>query len=122
MSGGEDDPYADLKRHRWPPDASLPPYRPKPRPPKQQQHFVRVPIVWVDRLERTRVAASYRVALHLLYRSWKMGSRCIDLPNGRLTGVSRWQKWRALSELEQLGLIAIKRRKRKAPLVTVLLT
>jgi hypothetical protein len=119
-----DDPYADLKRHRLTPEmarlAAMPPRRtPVPR---NQRHFVRVPVLWVERLTEARHLATYRLALYLLYRSWKTGSRSITLSNGVLAaeGITRWTKWRALRELEQLGLVGVERRQRRAPRVTVL--
>jgi hypothetical protein len=119
-----DDPYADLKRHRLTPEmarlAGMPPRR--TGVPGTQRHFVRVPVLWVERLAEARHLATYRLALYLLYRSWKTGSRSITLSNGVLAaeGITRWTKWRALRELERLGLVGVERRQRKAPRVTVL--
>jgi hypothetical protein len=89
---------------------------------KRRQHFVKVPWTWIERLSKTGSPNTYRVALHLLYLHWKQGGHAITLANGMLImeGVSRWAKWRALRELEQLGLINIECRPRKSPLVTVI--
>jgi hypothetical protein len=75
----------------------------------------------VRRLAGARHIATYRVALHLLYRTWKEGNQSVTLPNRALVadGVSRWRKWDALRELERLGLIAVERRPRKAPRITI---
>ena len=66
-----DDPYADLKRHRLTPEmarlAAMPPRR--TGVPRNQRHFVRVPVLWVERLAEARHLATYRLALYLLYRS-----------------------------------------------------
>jgi hypothetical protein len=35
-------------------------------------------------------------------------------------GISRWSKWRALNELERLGLITVERRKRKSPIIRLI--
>jgi hypothetical protein len=88
---------------------------------KRRQHFVKVPWVWVERLAEAHYTVTYRVALHLLYQHWKSGGRPILLANGmlRMEGVALGTKWRALRELERLGLIAIERRPRKSPLITV---
>jgi hypothetical protein len=61
------------------------------------------------------------VALHLLYRHWKNGGQSFLLGNRALEkeAVSRFAKWRALDELEQLGLISIERRLRRSPRITV---
>jgi hypothetical protein len=88
---------------------------------KWRKQFVRVPWAWVDRLRDTRHTCTYRVALHLLYEHWRNGGLVIKLSNSALKGegIGRQRKWQGLRELEQLGLVAIERRPRKAPLVTV---
>lgn len=115
-----DDPYADLKQHAWPGDAP-PVTQRRTASPRTHRHFVQVPVLWIERLTGARHLATYRVALHLLYLSWKANSQSVVLSNGALAkeGVPRRQKWRALRELEQRGLIAIERRQRKAPRVTL---
>jgi hypothetical protein len=117
----EDDPYADLKQHRLTPEMlaklAVVPSRIK----RKRQHFIQVPWDWVERLATARYIATYRVALHILYRHWKDRGLPFTLSNGAMAieGVSRWQKWRALQELEQLGLITIERNKRKSPKIVV---
>jgi hypothetical protein len=90
---------------------------------KRRQHFIKVPWTWVERLVTARHLGTYRVALHLLYQHWKSSGRPITLANSVLAteGVRRGTKWRALGELEALGLIDIERRPRKSPRITVLL-
>ena len=89
---------------------------------RQRRHFVKVPWSWIERLAGAHYIASYRVALHLLYQHWKNGGQPILLANGMLRreGVAPDTKWRALRELERLGLITVVRRPRKSPLVTVI--
>ena len=89
---------------------------------KQRQHFIKVPMAWDERLYGARHAITYNVAHYLLYRHWKGNGQPILLANEalRMRGVERRAKWRALRELEQLGLISIERRRRKSPLITVL--
>jgi hypothetical protein len=84
-------------------------------------HFVKVPWIWVERLAKARYRVTYRVAMHLLYQHWKARGRPIRLANGvlQLEGVAKGTKWRALRELEKLSLIAIERRSRKSPLITI---
>jgi hypothetical protein len=84
---------------------------------KRQQQFVKVPCVWMERLEGARYVATYRVAWHVLFRNWQSNGKPFTLSNGAVKGVSRWQKWRALQELERLGLVTVERRKRKTPLI-----
>ena len=118
----ENDPYADLKQHRMTPEI-LATLAVVPRKiQKQRQHFVKVPWTWIERLATARYTATYRVALHILYRHWR-GGKPFALPNGMMSreGVERRAKWRGLMELERLGLVAIERRQRKSPLITVLL-
>jgi hypothetical protein len=115
-----DDPYADLKQHRATPEMLAGSAPKKLR--KQRQHFIKVPWVWVERLAKVRYTATYRVALHVLYRHWKGGGRPFTLSNTAVAGegVALGTKWRALRELEQLGLITIECRKRRSPLITVI--
>lgn len=85
--------------------------------------FVMVPMEWEHRLCKARCKATYTVALHLLFRVFKERRHpVIRLANGALVakGVSAKQKWRALAELEEMGLIEVKHRPRKSPIVTVL--
>ncbi len=62
------------------------------------------------------------VWLWLLHQAWKTGSKTVAVPNGALLkyGVSRKIKRAALRQLEAAGLIAVERRSRKTPTVTVL--
>ena len=117
----ERDPF-DLDALRV--DPADPDLRPKgaTRKPKWRKQFVRVPWKWIDRLKDASRIGTYRVALHLLYETWRNGGRAIVLSNSALkdAGVSRWAKWDALLELERLGLIAVERRPSKSPLVTLL--
>jgi hypothetical protein len=89
---------------------------------KRRGQFVKVPWVWIERLEKVRYIATYRVALHVLYQHWKGSGEPFTLANGmlRMSGVSRWQKWRALRELRELGLITVECRSRKSPRINVL--
>jgi hypothetical protein len=81
-----------------------------------------VPLIWMEQLASVTHVSMYRLALHLLYQHWKTGDGPIKLSNVSLAkvGVSRREKWRALAELESLGLIRVERRPRRSPLVTVL--
>jgi hypothetical protein len=89
---------------------------------RKKKHFIKVPQPWVDRLVGAHYIVTYRVALHLLYRHWRERGAPFTLANGVLSlkGVSRGTKWRALRELEKLGLITIERRERRSPRITVL--
>jgi predicted transcriptional regulator len=86
---------------------------------KRRRQFVQVPWVWIEQLAKARHIASYRVALYVLYQHWKNAGEPFTLSNAAVEGVARGTKWRALRELEQIGLITIERRQRKAPRVNV---
>jgi hypothetical protein len=119
----EDADQAMLDRLRLP---DVPGTAPRPvatNTKERHQQFVKFPRAWVDRLRTARYTSTYRVALHLLFRHWKSDGRPIQLSNVALAeaGVSRDQKWRALRELECLGLIRIERRRRRSPVITLLI-
>lgn len=88
---------------------------------KRRKGFTIVPGWWQERLTKARNISTYRVALHILRRHWENGGKPFTLSNGAmaLENVSRNQKWRALGELEQLGLVAVERCRHKSPLVTI---
>jgi hypothetical protein len=100
------------------PDVAAPVMLRKPH----RGHFVKVPMEWRRRLESARLAATYRIALHLLHEDFKAHGRGnkIRLANGALEGVTRCQKSRAIRELEALGLIEIEHRPRKSPVIALL--
>jgi hypothetical protein len=127
----EDDPFANLEKLRLQPEhyqasttgagkkwATVP-----LKVQKRRRHFVKVPWIWVERLGEARYIATYRLALHVLYRHWKANGKPFTLANGeiKMGSTSRWQKWRALAELEKLGLITVKKRGRKSPWITTVL-
>lgn len=93
----------------------------KSRKAKWQREFVRMPWAWIDRLKASNRGSTYRVALLLLYGYWRNGGRPIRLSNSTLIreGVNRQSKSRALYELEQLGLVRVKRCARKSPVVAL---
>jgi hypothetical protein len=120
---GEDADQAMLDRLQLP---DVPGTVPGPVPAKakqRHQQFVKFPRAWVDRLQTASYTSTYRVALHLLFDHWKSDGCPIRLSNVALAevGVSRDQKWRALRELECLGLIRIERRRRRSPVITLLI-
>lgn len=93
-----------------------------PRPRKGL--FVKVPLEWAHRLDSARFVATSKVALHLLHEGFKAHGHGnnIRLANGvlALKGVTPGQKWRALAELERLGLVSVEHRPRKSPKITLL--
>jgi hypothetical protein len=114
-----DDPYADLKQHVLTPEKLVVTPR---MARKRQGQFVKMPLVWVERLTETRHIATYRVALRILYRHWKESGKPFTLSNGMVAmdGVDRQRKWEALRELERLGLIKVEERPNRSPWVTAI--
>jgi hypothetical protein len=118
----DDDPYADLKQHALSPEMILERRIEPPKMRRRRQQFVKVPWTWVERLAKARHASTLQVAHCVLYLHWHGGSDQFPLANGMLPehGIDRWRKWRGLRELEELGLIAVERRGRKSPLITII--
>jgi hypothetical protein len=89
----------------------------------RQKHFIRLPLAWADRLDAARSTATFKVAHRILRLHFLGRGRPVQLGSSMLmqNGISRAQKQRALLELEQLGLVQVRRRLRKSPIVTVLL-
>jgi hypothetical protein len=92
----------------------------KPRS-KWRREFVRVPWEWVERLQAAKRISSWRLAVLLLYEHWRIGGRDIAVSNilARDIGLSCRSKSRGLNELESLGLIEVRRRRRTAPRVAL---
>ena len=87
----EDDPYADLKQHRLTPELMTKLAVVPRKIQKRRQGFVKVPGLWVERLARARYVATYRVALYILHRHWKVGGEPFTLSNGMVAmeGISQ---------------------------------
>jgi hypothetical protein len=91
---------------------------------RRRENFTMLPGIWKERLTQAKYISTYRMALHILARDFETNGKPFTLSNGALAleNVSRWEKPRALSELEEVGLIAIERRERKTPWITALHT
>lgn len=89
---------------------------------KWQQRFVAVPMIWAEQLETCDSAATFKLALLLLYEHWHSNGARIRLTNplaakwGILPDAKSW----GLDYLERRGLVSIERCSRKTPLVAVL--
>ena len=85
---------------------------------RRRSQFVKVPWAWIERLKGAS-GQTYRVALCLLHQHWRARGEPIKLANGmlRIDGVSRYSKWRALSDLEHRGLVTVERRPRRSPII-----
>ena len=73
----EDPNPFDLATLRVDPERVRQPARPK----KWRRQFVHVPWQWVERLQAAKRISTYRLALVLLYESWRLGGRPITLSN-----------------------------------------
>jgi hypothetical protein len=85
---------------------------------KRREQFIKVPWVWAEKLMGAS-GRTYAVALHLLHLHWKNRGGLFRLPNGMLQvdGIDRSAKWRAITDLEQRGLIAARRRAGQSPII-----
>jgi hypothetical protein len=87
---------------------------------KRRKHFVKVPFTWVEKLAGAG-GQTYALALHLLYLNWKHNEAPFKLGSIlQIDGIGRETKRRTLSDLERRGLIEIKRRARRSPMIRVL--
>jgi hypothetical protein len=83
--------------------------------------FTQVPRAWEERLLNATRVSTFKLAHELLYMNWcgKGGPIPVTSQVATAAKLSPRSKWRALRELEQLGLITIDRGPRKAPRVTL---
>ena len=92
------------------------------KPHAWRRSFTMLPRAWELRLLKAKRITSYHLGCELLYLHWLNGDKPIAVTNlmAKTLGLSPRSKSRALTELEQLGLITIDRNSRKAPRVTLL--
>jgi hypothetical protein len=84
--------------------------------------FIMFPVEWQFQLARVDAdKCTYRVALYLLYESWRSQNKFVKLANFGLKGlgVGREGKRNALEQLEEAGLVSVERNDRKSPVVKV---
>lgn len=88
--------------------------------PWRRDH-TQVPRAWELRLLGATRISTYKLALELLYADWraKGGPILVTSRVAKAVKLSPRSKWRALAELERLGLIEITRGPRKSPRVTL---
>lgn len=84
--------------------------------------FVKLPLQWAvaaNKATRTPKALAWVLLHHI---AWQTNSMTFPLPNGTFKryGVRREAKRRTLMQLEAAGLIAVKRRYNRAPIVTLI--
>jgi hypothetical protein len=81
-----------------------------------------VPRAWELRLLEAKRVSTYRLAIELLYLHWYGNGKPVIVSSkvAKAAKLSVRSKWRALVELEQLGLIETDRRLRRSPRVILL--
>jgi hypothetical protein len=115
-----DDPTFDLEALKIDPtDPTLVPARAgRSGGYKAQRYFVKVPWVWVQKLEGAS-GQTYRLALHILFLHFRARGGSLAL-SSKGAGLPRQSKHRALQDLESRGLVAVEWRQRRSPIVQVL--
>jgi hypothetical protein len=83
-----------------------------------------IPREWELRLLQAKRISTYRLAHELLYLHWygKGAPITVSAKVARAAKISATSKWKALTELERLGLIEVDRKPRKAPRAALLHT
>jgi hypothetical protein len=81
--------------------------------------FVKLPLLWIERLDKIKASGStYRLAVHILRKAWQRRASTVIIPN--IPQVSRNGRRTGLRVLARVGLISVKLRSSKSPIVTVL--
>jgi hypothetical protein len=88
---------------------------------KRKEQFVKVPMSVIDAVSKSIRDKTYPVLIHLLHESWKAHGKPVKVPNEFLAGlgISRHAKTEALKKLERAGVISVKRRPGKSPVVKI---
>ena len=86
-------------------------------------HFIKKPWAWHEKLIGAP-GQTWRLADIVLYFHWKRGGAPFNLARGLrgMEAMPRETRLRALRDLERRGLVAVKWRLNKSPIVTVLIT
>jgi hypothetical protein len=105
-------------------DGALKEWRIKRPARSKKDGFIKVPLAWIRLLDGSRHCATFKVLAYLLEQEFKQAVKGQSIPvsNVALTerGVSRFEKWEALRELEAFGICAVERRLRRNPLALLL--
>jgi hypothetical protein len=89
---------------------------------RRQETFVMLPLEWVAETANAARTPGAVVWILLAYMAWKAKSQTFPLSNVLLVryGVARETKRRVLIRLEAAGQIKIDRRRKQAPIITIL--
>jgi hypothetical protein len=89
---------------------------------RRKREFAQITREQIERFAPAKSAATLKVFLFLLLIDWKAPGKPILLANGGIKqlGVTRYAKYRAMSELVEWGLIKIRKHPSKSPEVLIL--
>ena len=91
-------------------------------PPRPAKGYAVVSLAWLGRVLPVVRSADQLAVLMLVYRQCLLRrSRTVDLPNGDLRpmGISRYTKYRALAELQEVGGLTVEARNGRSVRVTL---
>ena len=96
--------------------------KPTSKKPKSKEAFAKITASQFEKLMRIESSASVKIFIVLAYQSFKHWDKPFQLSTDNLAknGFSRTTQWRALTQLEKVGLISVERRHRGPPIITVL--
>jgi len=94
----------------------------KSKRPKTKEAFAKITASQCKKLVHVESGASVKIFIVLAYHSFKHWDKPFQLSTDNLAknGFSRTTQWRALTQLEKVGLISVERRHRGPPIITVL--
>jgi hypothetical protein len=89
---------------------------------KTKEAFAKFPLSWARRIGVPKHAATYPLAVFLVYQNWRHRGEPITVSNLAVEkfGINRKQKPDALRELADLGLIRVSQSGKAAPRVQIL--
>jgi hypothetical protein len=94
----------------------------KSRMPKSKEPFIRITMSQADQLMLTNSLKCVLIFFILSYENFRHAGNAFLMPADKLVrfGFNRRTQERALTQLEKIGLISIRRAHRKPPRITVL--
>jgi hypothetical protein len=90
--------------------------------PRSKEPFIRITVSQAQRLQMLKPPPYITILQVILFESFRHHGHPFLLPADALvgSGFSRWAQWRAIVQLEKVGLISVDRSNLKQPKVTVL--
>ncbi|SRR6266478_1619342 len=92
------------------------------KPKKSKEVFAKITDSQFEKIIHIESGASVKIFIALVYQAFKHWDKPFQLStdNFAKNGFSRTTQWRALTQLEKVGLISVERRHRGPPIITVL--